>query len=341
MDQIYSLQKVRFGIVGCGRIAQRHAEHANRLGVLSAVCDEVFERATDLGDRFNARAFSSFDELLKEAHEIDVVSICTPNGLHAQQTILAFQHGYHVICEKPMAIKVHDCYEMIKAAERANRRLFIVKQNRFNPPVAALKKLIDENRLGNILSVHMNCNWNRPNSYYRDWKGTLELDGGVLYTQFSHFIDLLYWIVGDVRNVHAFTSNAAHIGAIEYDDQGVAILEFYNGVLGSIHFTVNCYNKNMEGSITIFGEKGTIKIGGQYLNEVEYQNIEGYKIEGLPPGNPPNKYGEYVGSMSNHEKVYMNVINVLTNHGIIAANGIDGLKTVEIIEKIYRSAFNG
>ncbi len=270
---------------------------------------------------------------------VEVVSICTPNGLHAMHSIAALRAGRHVLCEKPMAINVHDCGEMIKEAEKANRRLFIVKQNRFNPPVAAVKRIIDEGKLGRLYSVQLNCYWNRNPEYYAgSWKGTKALDGGTLYTQFSHFIDLLYWIVGDVREVRAIVSNEHHKGIIEFEDQGVAILDFYSGVTGSVHYTVNAHEKNMEGSLTIFGEKGTVKIGGQYLNELEYQDIEGFAITDLPPGNPPNNYGKYVGSMSNHDKVYANVVDVLRQGGTIATNGFEGLKTVEIIDKIYAAA---
>ena len=225
---------------------------------------------------------------------------------------------------------------MINASLKANKRLFIVKQNRFNPPVIAVKKVIDEGRLGYIYSIQLNCFWNRTDEYYNesDWKGTKVMDGGTLFTQFSHFIDLLYWFFGDVMDVHSFTGNYNH-GTIEFEDTGVVILKFCNGIIGTINFTVNSYKKNMEGSLTIFGEKGMVKIGGQYLNELEYQNIEGYKIENLPPGNPPNMYGDYVGSMSNHDKVFENIGDVLSNEGVITTNGFEGLKTVEIIQKIY------
>jgi len=330
---------IRFALAGCGRIGQRHAEHISKLGKLIAVCDVDAGKAKQLANQYGVSGYESLELLLKNEKEIDVISICTPNGLHAEHTIQSLRAGLHVLCEKPMAITVYDCGEMIKEAEKANRRLFIVKQNRFNPPIAAVKKVIDEGRLGKILSVQLNCYWNRNSDYYKNsWKGTKNLDGGTLFTQFSHFIDLLYWIVGDVKEVKSLTQNANHEGIIEFDDQGVAILEFYNGVIGSIHYTVNTFRKNMEGSLTIFGEKGTVKIGGQYLNELEYQNIDGFEIKDLPPGNPPNNYGNYVGSMSNHDKVYANVIEVLSGSGIIATNGFEGLKTVEIIDKIYSAA---
>ena len=333
------MEKLKFAIIGCGRIAQRHAEHINTYGTLTAVCDVVPERAHTLADKYKARAYANIEELLFAEKGIDVVSICSPNGLHASHAIKALKAGFHVLCEKPMAISVHDCGEMIKAAEKANRRLFAIKQNRFNPPVAAVKQAMDEGRLGRIYSIQLSCFWNRNEDYYQNsWKGTRDLDGGTLYTQFSHFIDLLYWMFGDVKNVQAFMSNYAHKNTIEFEDTGVVILEFYDGAIGTVNYTVNSYQKNMEGSLTIFGEKGTVKIGGQYLNELEYQQIENYKIDNLPEGNKANNYGNYQGSMSNHDKVYENLVEVLTNNASISTNSFEGLKTVEIIDKIYRAA---
>ena len=330
---------LKFGIVACGRIAQRHAEHIHNKGELVAVCDIVKEKADAMASKYNARAYYNEQDLLKAEKEINVIAVCSPNGLHATHAIAALNAGYHVICEKPLAITVHDCGEMVKAGERSNKRLFAIKQNRFNPPVAAVKQLLDEGKLGKIYSVQLSCFWNRNPDYYNNsWKGTLELDGGTLYTQFSHFIDLLYWMLGDIKQVKAFMANYAHKGIIEFEDTGVIIAEFYNGAIGTINYTVNSYNKNMEGSLTLFGEKGTVKIGGQYLNELEYQNIEGYRIENLPEGSTANNYGNYQGSMSNHDKVYDNLIDVLQNNAAISTSSFEGLKTVEIIEKIYREA---
>jgi len=330
--------KIKFGIVGCGRIAQRHAEHINNKGILVAVCDVVEEKADKMAATYHAKAYYSIEQFL-QAKEIDVVAVCSPNGLHAEHAIKALQAGFHVLCEKPMAIQLSDCGQMIQAAEKSNKRLFAIKQNRYNPPVAAVKKMIEEGRLGKINNVQLNCFWNRnPDYYHNSWKGTLKLDGGTLFTQFSHFIDLLYWIAGDVQEVQAYMGNFVHQGIIEFEDTGVVILRFTSGAIGSVNYTVNSYNKNMEGSLTLFGEKGTVKIGGQYLNELEYQQIEGYAIENLPEGNKPNNYGNYVGSMSNHDKVYDNVIDVLQNNASITTSAFEGLKTVEIIEKIYKAA---
>ena len=329
---------LRFALIGCGRIANRHAEHINNFAQLVAVCDVDKEKADTLAEQYGAKAYYSLEDLLANEKDIDVASICTPNGLHAQHSITSLKAGVHVLCEKPLATNVHDCGDMIKTAEMYNKRLFAIKQNRFNPPVAAVKKAIDEGRLGKIYSVQLSCFWNRNPQYYENsWKGTKGLDGGTLYTQFSHFIDLLYWLIGDVKTANAFMGNYDHKDIIEFEDTGAVILEFYNGAIGTVNYTVNSYGKNMEGSLTIFGEKGTVKIGGQYLNEMEYQNIEGYKIENLPEGNKANSYGAYQGSMSNHDHVYRNLIDVLSNNASISTSAFEGLKTVEIIDKIYSS----
>ncbi len=334
------MMDLRFAIVGCGRIAQRHAEHIAGQGKLVAVCDTNKERRDDMAAKYSCKAYTSLDELLQQEKSIDLIAVCTPNGLHAQQSIQALQAGIHVLCEKPMAITVTDCERMIAAADKANKHLFIVKQNRFNAPIAELKKVIDEGRLGKIIDVQLNCFWNRNNKYYQtsDWKGKKNLDGGTLFTQFSHFIDLLYWMVGDVKNIYAIMKNLMHQHIIDFEDSGVIALEFENGAIGTVNYTVNSFEKNMEGSITIFGEKGTVKVGGQYLNVLEYQNIKDYKMQSVFETKPANDYGYYQGSMSNHDKVYENVVDVLKHKGTIATNGFEGLKTVEIIERIYKAA---
>jgi predicted dehydrogenase len=333
------MSRIKYGIIGCGRIAKRHADIIIKTGILSAVCDTKPERAGQFSKDYNCREYADISSLLQNEKEIEVISICTPNGLHAEHTILSLQAGKHVLCEKPMAISTEDCERMIIEADKAEKELFIVKQNRFNPPVTALKELITKDALGKIINVEVNCFWNRNQQYYKesDWKGKKSLDGGTLYTQFSHFIDLMYWLAGDVKQVHAYGKNIIHGGLIEFEDTGAIILEFSNGALGTINYTVNSYQKNMEGSIAVFGEKGTVKIGGQYLNVLEYQCIEGFEIKGLPESRPANDYGFYQGSMSNHEKVYENIVDVLQNGGKIAANAYEGMKTVEIISRIYKA----
>jgi UDP-N-acetyl-2-amino-2-deoxyglucuronate dehydrogenase len=332
---------INFGIVGCGRIAQRHAQHINNNGRLVATYDIKPKKSEALASEYGAKDFPSYESFLEENKgKMHVVSVCSPNGMHATHTIAALRAGYHVLCEKPMAINVEDCRRMIDEAAKAKRLLFIVKQNRFNPPVKALKHVIEEGRLGRIFSVQLSCFWNRNEKYYAesDWKGSREMDGGTLFTQFSHFIDLLYWLIGDIKTVLPLTRNFDHQGIIDFEDTGVVAVEFYNGAIGTINYTVNSYKKNMEGSLTVFAENGTVKIGGQYLNELEYQNIKDYRIENLEKSKKPNDYGEYQGSMSNHDKVYENLVAVLNNKGVIATSGYEGLKTVEIIDKIYSSA---
>src|SRR6187399_1104157 len=242
-----------FAIIGCGNIAKRHAEQIQVVGKLVAVCDIIRFKAEEFGEKYNVEVFSSIEELFVNKKGIDVAVICSPNGLHAAHSIISLQAGCHVLCEKPMAIKSSDCLVMIQEAEKAGKHLFIVKQNRFNAPVVAVKKLLEEKKLGNIYSIQLNCFWNRDAGYYENsWKGTVALDGGTLFTQFSHFIDLLYWMFGEVKQVNTFKKNFAHKNIIEFEDTGVVILQFENGIIGTVNYTVNSYKKNMEGSLVIF-----------------------------------------------------------------------------------------
>lgn len=328
--------KPTFAIIGCGRIAGRHAEQIIRYGCLVAVCDMVYEKADKMAALYGAKAYYSLEELLQTEKGLDVVIICTPNGIHAAHSIRALEAGHHVLCEKPLCIDTQSGANMIAAAKKAGKKLFVVKQNRYNPPVIFLKDLISQGKLGKIYSFQLNCFWNRPDAYYTDWKGSKELDGGTLFTQFSHFIDLLYWLLGDVATVKAIGKNFAH-PAIAFEDTGAVLFEMENGPIGALNYTVNSFEKNLEGSITIFAEKGTVKIGGQYLNELEYCHVEGIENPSLPIGNPANGYGFYQGSMSNHDKVYEHLVLALQDEGHEFASAEDGLKTVEIIERIYKT----
>jgi predicted dehydrogenase len=324
-----------FAITGCGRISNRHATQISRVGNVKAVCDIIPESANILAKQFNATPYYSLADLLAAEEGIDVMSICTPNGLHAAQTIECLGAGMHVLCEKPLCIDVVDGRAMIKAAEKSGKKLFVVKQNRYNPPVIFLKELIDGGHLGQIYSFQINCFWNRPPVYYTGWKGKKKLDGGTLFTQFSHFIDLMYWLLGDVETIEKMTSNFAH-PSIEFEDTGMVLFKMKNGAIGSLNYTVNSFEKNMEGSIAVFAEKGTVKIGGEYLNELEYFHVKGMEAPVLAKGNGANGYGFYQGSMSNHDKVYDNLLLVLEDPAHAFASALEGLKTVEIIEKIYK-----
>jgi predicted dehydrogenase len=333
---------IKIAVLGLGRIGQRHLEKINENDEFELVggfdIDPLVNRT--MSENFSYFFTDSFEGLMD--CKADVISICTPNGLHAKHAIACLERGFHVLVEKPMALSSRDCGAMIKSAENANKRIFVVKQNRFNPPVVAVKKLIDENKLGSITSFQLNCFWNRNEDYYKNnWKGTLNLDGGTLYTQFSHFIDLVYYLLGDVKSIEAKGRNMQHQGIIEFEDTGVVLLEMENGALGTINYNVNSYESNMEGSLTLFGTDGTVKIGGQYLNELEYQKIRGMDQIQISAGNKPNDYGSYKGSMSNHDLVYNNVADVLLRNGVISTNLFDGLKTVQIIERIYSKIHGG
>lgn len=335
------MPETRFAIVGCGRIAERHAQHIQHFGQLKAVCDIAESKAKQMAEAYGAAYYTSLQTLLQNAADFDVVVICTPNALHAPQAIAAMQQGCHVLVEKPMALTAADCLEMIQVSARSGKQLFTVMQNRFNPPVAAVKKALAQGWFGNIYSIQLTCLWNRGNDYYRNsWKGTTELDGGTLFTQFSHFIDLLYWFFGEIQQVQAITRNSAHKEVMAFEDNGVAIVEFENGILGTVHFSVNSFEKNQEGSLTIVGEKGTVKIGGEYLNTIEYQRFEQGSLEYSQETRPANDYGSYKGSMSNHDKVYQSLVDYLEKGIDFYVSPEEGMKTVEIIEKIYLSTAN-
>jgi UDP-N-acetyl-2-amino-2-deoxyglucuronate dehydrogenase len=329
--------ELTFSIIGCGAIAQRHALHIAKRGTLLAVCDIDESKAKKLAEEYGARAFSDAATMLQQC-PAQVVAVCTPNGWHARHSIMALQQGSHVVCEKPLAISVADCTAMIAAAAAGKRMLFAIKQNRYNPPVVAVKQLLHENRLGKMLSFQLNCFWSRSSHYYHNnWRGTADMDGGILFTQFSHFIDLVYWLLGDVEQVQGLSANLMHKDTTAFEDTVVLTVLLKSGALGTMHFTTNAYAKNMEGSLTIFGEKGTVKIGGEYLNELTYQNIAGYDMPALPMGPPANNYGSYTGSMSNHDKVYDNVVDVLCNNGNIYTTAQDAATTIAIIEKIHNA----
>ncbi len=331
------VSRPNFAIVGCGKIAPRHAAEAVRHGRLVAVCDIIKERADVLAQQFSATPYYNLVDLLSNEKEIEIVSVCTPNGLHAEHCIQSLTAGSHVLCEKPLCISTSDAKKMIKTASECQKKLFVVKSTRYNPALAELKKIIDADKLGRLHSFQLNCFWNRPAEYYRDtWKGKLSLDGGTLYTQFSHYIDALLWLFGDVKAVSGFRKNMTHKNIIEFEDSGVVAIEMENGMLGGVNWSVNTFQQNMEVSLAIIAEKGNIRIGGEYMNKIEYQLLDGAKFK-LPETGTANDYGFYKGSMSNHDKVYKNMIKALEDDNHPFTNATDGLKTVETIERIYNS----
>ena len=334
---------ITFGLIGYGKIGERHADHiqAHPEASLAGVYDIKADRLNLFRNKFRGlQVYDSLKSILSDPG-IDIVSICTPNATHAEIAIAAMKAGKHALVEKPMAISKVDCEGMIHISLKTGKSLFVVKQNRFNPPVQAVKELIDAGQLGKVYSVAVNCYWNRNEWYYKssDWKGKKAFDGGTLFTQFSHFIDVLYYLLGDLQILHAQMANVSHQGMIEFEDTGVvSFLLRQSNAPGVLHYTTSAHRRNMEGSITIFAEHATIKIGGKYLNLIEYQSTNGFDIGPLPAGASANAYGDYEGSMSNHDKVIDNVIQSLYGKSEIMTNAYDGLKTVEIIENIYQVA---
>lgn len=332
-------QKIRFAVVGSGHIGKRHAVmiSQNPESELVAMADVNPALASEILEKFDVPFFNSIEELLASGLEFDVVNICTPNNFHAPQSIAALEAGKHVVVEKPMALTKADCEDVIYKSLQAGKLVFCVMQNRYSPPSVWLKDVLTNKRLGEIYHVQINCFWNRDNRYYKagGWKGSQVTDGGTLFTQFSHFIDIMFWLFGDISNIHARFYDFNHRDLTEFEDSGVAQFDFTKGGTGSLNFSTSVYDTNLESSMTIIGEKGSIKVGGQYMNEVEYCHIKDYTMPELPPSLPPNDYGHYKGSAANHHFVIENVVNTLKGRTVATTNALEGLKVVEIIEKIY------
>lgn len=326
----------QFALIGCGRISRRHAENIQRIGHLKAVCDIVPEKADLLAKEFKCKAYYSIDALLLAENEIDIISVCTPNGFHAEHAIKSLQAGKHVLCEKPLCLTSAAAWQMIETEKFCRKHLFVVKSNRYNPLLIQVKKLLDEGKLGKVYSFHLSCLWNRPVEYYMDWHGKSFPDGGTLYTQFSHYIDTIVSLFGGITEAKGFSGRPAQKTGMEFEDTGVAALHMNEGIMGSFHWSVNTYKKNHEIALTIVAEKGTIRLGGEYLNEIQYQSLEN-ENEFNSSGRPSNEYTSYKGSMSNHKEVYDHLIYALENKENDFANAFDGLRTVEAIEKIYKA----
>jgi predicted dehydrogenase len=326
----------KFAIIGCGRIARKHAENISSVGILVATCDVVLERAIELAHKYDANSYASLDDLLLHEKDVDVISVCTPNGFHAEHAIKSLQSGKHVLCEKPLSITSAAAWQMMETEKFSRRKIFIVKSTRYNPLLQSLKQALDKDLLGTVYSFQLSCFWNRPHSYYTDWRGKIFPDGGTLYTQFSHYIDALLWLLGDIKEVKGFSANKAHEHSIEFEDTGVASLQMKNGALGTLNWSVNTYKKNSEISLTLISEKGTIALGGEYLNEIKFQQTD-QPILMEKRDAEPNDYGFYKGSMSNHKEVYQNLVQALEDDKHPFTNAFDGLKTVEAIEQIYKA----
>ncbi|MFW6043108.1 MAG: Gfo/Idh/MocA family protein [Marinilabiliaceae bacterium] len=332
-------EKINFAIVGMGHIGKRHAAviDENPGARLCAVCD--VRPADETGwNRDDVPYFADFSRMLEGIDDCDVVNICTPNGLHASQAIEALSQRKHVVVEKPMAISSSCGEGIIHKARQVSRHVFPVMQNRYSPPSVWLKQLVENGTLGNIYFVQLSCFWNRDDRYYLNngWHGTADMDGGTLFTQFSHFVDMLYWLFGDITNIHAVFDNFAHRHSTDFEDSGSVMFDFINGGKGTINFSTAVWDRNLESSMTIIGERGSVKISGQYMNEVTECHIRDYEMPPLPSTGPPNDYGHYQGSAANHHFVIDHVIQTLKERTYGSTHALEGLKVVDIIERIYQ-----
>jgi predicted dehydrogenase len=330
---------VNFAVVGCGHIGKRHAEMITRHPEAELVALVDINSQACSTYNFDVPFFNSLEELFSSQLNIDVINIATPNGLHAQHALQSLTANKHVVIEKPIALTKADAEKIIFKALQSNRYVFGVMQNRYSPPSIWIKEMIESGKLGKVFLVQMNCYWNRDERYYKKdtWHGSKKLDGGTLFTQFSHFIDILYWLFGDIQNIRSRIESFNHQDLTEFEDTGVVTFDFLTGGMGSINYSTSVWDKNMESSITIIAENGSIRIGGQYMDKIDYCHVKNYSFSPLPPTNPGNDYGDYKGSAANHIYIIENVINVIKSRSTITTNALEGMKVVEIIERIYNS----
>lgn len=338
MNDIEKSLPIRFVLIGCGNIGKKHAEilmnHPE--AQLVAVIDVKEKKTLDI-EIGTTPYFQSLDEFLNSGIAADVINIATPNYLHAPQAIQCLEAGLHVVLEKPMALNASDVKKVLNTEKSSGKQVFIVMQNRFSPLSQWLKEVVDSGRLGKIFMVQVNCFWNRSARYYQEsnWKGSLQKDGGTLFTQYSHFLDIMYWLFGDIENLSGRFANYAHQGITEFEDSGIVSFDFVNGGHGVLNFSTAAWQQNMESSLTILAENGTLKIAGQYMEKLEYCRIKDYEKPPIEATSSCNDYGHYQGSAQNHHFLIQNVIDVLQNKDKIAIPSQDGARLVEMIEKIY------
>jgi UDP-N-acetyl-2-amino-2-deoxyglucuronate dehydrogenase len=333
-------RKIRIAIVGCGRISKNHFEslkkHQDNLELIS-ICDTQQTILSVHEKKYNVKGYLDLDDMLKK-EDLDLTVICTPSGVHADQTELCARHGVNVMTEKPMATRWNDGVSMVKVCDKAGVRLFVVKQNRSNSTLQLLKRAVKENRFGKIHMVHLNVFWTRPQEYYDQapWRGTWEFDGGALMNQASHYVDLLDWLIGPIDKVQAMMSTTRDI---EVEDTCVLNVKWRNGALGSMNVTMLTYPKNFEGSITILGEKGTVRIGGVAVNDIQHWEFD-----------VPKDYDKTVQEASyqtasvygfGHPLYYNNVIEVLRGNIEPETDGREGLRSLEVLIAAYLSARDG
>src|SRR3981189_340224 len=334
---------IRFGLLGCGRISKRHSDllGGNHIdgAKLTGVCDPIRARADALASKFGGPAYYDIDDFLAQKH-IDAVGVLTPSGMHPQHVIACAKAGKHVVVEKPMALRLQDAHDMIRACDEGGVKVFIVKQNRFNVPVVKAREALEAGRFGRLILGTVRVRWCRDQAYYDqdDWRGTWAYDGGVLTNQASHHVDMLEWFFGDVVSVHARATTP--LAQIETEDTAVATLKFRNGALGIIEATTAARPTDLEGSLSILGENGTVEIAGFAVNQIRHWRfvdelasdkdvVEKFSV------NPPNAYG------FGHQAYYQHVVDCLVNQRAALVDGLEGRKSLELISALYESIETG
>ena len=334
---------LRVGLIGCGRIARRHADLLGKGqidgAVLTAVCDLREERATALGEEFGVPSYDNLHTMMQST-PLDIAVVLTPSGRHAENVIDLAPYGCHIMVEKPMALTLDDADAMIRACDTHNCKLFVIKQNRFNLPVVKLREALVAGRFGKLIMGTVRVRWARHQAYYDQdsWRGTWQMDGGVLTNQASHHVDLLEWMMGDVDSVYAMATT--RLAEIETEDTAVVTLKFRNGALGVIEATTAARPTNIEGSVSVLGENGTVVVGGIAVNKMETWTFEDERPEDAEvmrafSENPPNVYG------FGHKAYYEHVVQCIADGGPNLVDGIAGRKSLELISAIYESIETG
>lgn len=331
--------KVKFVVIGCGHIGKRHAAmiRNNKDAELVALIDVKDKSVLKLDDYADIPFYSSYQDFRESGLDFDVANIAVPNGAHVPVALEVLEDRKHVVIEKPLALSTEDAKKVIQKAREVEQKVFVVMQNRYSPPSVWLKEVVDSGVLGQIHMVQMNCFWNRDERYYTpdSWHGSKDQDGGTLFTQFSHFIDIFYWLFGGIKNVQSRFYDFNHQALTSFEDSGNVLFELEQGGVGNLNFSTAVWDKNLESSMTIIAEKGSIQVGGQYMDKVCYCHVQDYVMPVLEETLPGNDYGHYKGSAANHIYVIQNVIDVLQGKASITTPVEDGLAVVNIIEQMY------
>lgn len=338
-------KKISFAVVGYGFIGRKHAELVglNPESELIAIVEPDPENsALAKKNHPNTPLFSNLASFFASETKTDFINICTPNYLHIAHSKECLAYGSNVICEKPLGINLASAQELKKISLENKKEVFCVLQNRYSPPIKWLKEVVNNGSIGKVSHVQINCYWNRDDRYYfpngkkHAWKGIKSKDGGVLYTQFSHFVDILTWVFGEVSNVNHRSSNFKHLNKTDFDDTGSIVFDIKDGGIGNFNYSTAVWDKNLESSLTVIGEKGSLKIGGQYMDQVVHCHIQDYEMPTLEDSQPANDYGHYKGSAQNHKFVIQNAIDFILKDAKIDVSLDEGLASIENIERLAK-----